>query len=416
MENCINDAEVSASLYAGGIAGWSSRYIRKCTNNGSLENNSACAGGIAGYNSFEVSDCVNYGSIGKPNLAHTVGGICGEAKEMIISNCENYGTVYGILQIGGIAGNITEPEWADGYMDSCSNYGMIIAAESSSKIGGICGNGNGNIINCINSGDISVGKSSMYIGGIGGDLGNVYTLVNCINTGKITGTGAMYVGGIAGKIYGSSFGNCVSTGALNITNGSYAANIVGEWVSDYYAITNCYALNNNFSADAVAEENCRVISQKSLSTDAPQLTSSVSVGDYTGNDLVQALNALVWREYTESEYYLYYPLCFWKYQDGIWMRAGAVSVKTTEDAVAELLTVFPLKSGTSLKDYNVLAATYLASGKMQDVIGLDFIDEYDTPTYLEEIDGSSLKFSTFKILILDEKYSPYQPVVTVSGS
>lgn len=415
VEDCINHSAVSSSEYAGGIVGWSSQYIRRCVNNGSLADAESYAGGIVGYASYLIDDCVNYGTIGNLSNTWAAGGICGQGTEMLITNCDNYGEIYGTYQIGGIAGYIAEPYWSDCFINACSNYGLITTADYSSEIGGICGRGYGNIVNCINTGDLSVGASSAYVGGIGGELSDVYKLLNCINTGNITSDQADCVGGIAGTISGWNFGNCVSTGTLNINNGSYTALIVGEWLSEYDddVLENCYALGDNYSAGTAPEQNCSVINQSSLSTDSPQLTTSVSAGDYTGNDLIQALNAFVWNDYIENEYHWYDSLCFWQYENGTWKRVCAISAKMSETDTA-LLTTVSMAPDTSADDYTVFAASYLESGKMSDIIILDFYTENGDGTYLVEMDLSSMTYSTLKVMIVDADYVPYQPEVTVT--
>ena len=413
IEDCINDAAVSAPESAGGIAGHSGYYIRRCINNGSLTNAQTYVGGIAGYAAYSIEDCINYGTIGNLSNAKSVGGICGQGEDLMIMYCENFGEIYGTGQIGGIAGRIAVPYWSMSYINDCSNDGLITAAANSREIGGICGSGYGEMISCINTGNLAVGAASTYVGGIVGAQNA--RLLNCINTGSITGDRADRVGGIAGSYDSWVFENCVSTGTLAIDSGSYVALLVGECPSeseyDIPVLKNCYALGNNYSASVVREENCGVIRQSTLSTDHPKLTASVSAGDYTGSDLIEALNAFVWSDYTENMFHD--SLCFWQYENGMWKRACAVSAWTSTTTL-DLLTMFPLEPATVADDYTVFAACYLEDGQMSEVIIPDFCTEYGDRFYLAKMELYSTPYATLKVMVVDADSVPCQSAVTVT--
>ena len=97
LENCENRSSVKGTNCVGGIAGGSSsRNIKRCTNNGTVENNTnkyIFIGGIIGYaykTSFE--DCANYGNITSTGMY--VGGIAGRTLEnSSILNVFSYGDV-----------------------------------------------------------------------------------------------------------------------------------------------------------------------------------------------------------------------------------------------------------------------------------------------------------------------------------
>ena len=109
------------NLYCGGIAGWSSNTITRCTNNGSIyvtgragekrDNREAGAGyvgGICGATKAELSYCINKGEItGQTEASSTYyAGVIGyitSDSDAVVSYCVNAAKVSG-SNVGGIAG------------------------------------------------------------------------------------------------------------------------------------------------------------------------------------------------------------------------------------------------------------------------------------------------------------------------
>ena len=146
-----------------------------------------CLNGLKG----NVYNCVNYANVN----VETGGGIIGILiGKHIISNCKNYGTIYGS---GGIVGSSNGiGGWADEvdeYMHkiiNCGNYGNIIN-ETGNYCGGIAGYFNGEIEGCFNKAEIK--SSGHYSGGIVGSIHG--RVINCYNNeSNISGENS--VGGI----------------------------------------------------------------------------------------------------------------------------------------------------------------------------------------------------------------------------
>lgn len=97
----------------------------------SVTNKKSRTGGIVGYSRGNISNCENYATV---NGNEEVGGICGrfDSSKDAITSCANYGSVVGTDDyVGGIIGY-----FASGTVQDCANYGYI---EGSNIIGGIAG-------------------------------------------------------------------------------------------------------------------------------------------------------------------------------------------------------------------------------------------------------------------------------------
>ena len=187
--------------------------------------------GLIGYNNGAILNLnIESGTISSSEVA--LGAIAG-ANNGIINNCtssENVsisstackfmedGEPYGAA-VGGIVGeNLLE-----GTISNCINNADI---ENESKLaGGIAGYNYGIIENCENNAYIKTGKAlkvigsySSQVGGIAGCCGDVYlknalnsSIRNCVNNGKIEGTGRT-IGGICGYSSNCKIENCSNNG------------------------------------------------------------------------------------------------------------------------------------------------------------------------------------------------------------
>ena len=112
LENCENHSSVKGTKSVGGIAGSSTyKNIKRCTNYGTVENNTSYIGGIIGYAyGTSIEDCANYGKI--TSTGRYAGGIAGTTKaNSSIQNVFSYGDVTytydsGII-IGYVRGTLT---------------------------------------------------------------------------------------------------------------------------------------------------------------------------------------------------------------------------------------------------------------------------------------------------------------------
>ena len=113
----------------------------------------------------------------------------------------------------------------------------LISNTMASPLGGIAATNTGTVQNCVNNGTIST-SGSTYAGGICGVRKNI--IRRCVNTGQIrshghpTGTEGLRVGGICGKMSGttSTIDQCMNSGAVSASSTTsrpaYAGGISGS--------------------------------------------------------------------------------------------------------------------------------------------------------------------------------------------
>lgn len=153
VENCKNQAHVSADINVGGIAGnmgideddpednaagsndiSTDTYLSSCIlsnsrNLGIVEAKKNGVGGIVGYmGNGVIYKCVNVGKV-TTTTGDYAGGICGQSKG-VIRNCSSASTVSGALYVGGIAGEADE-------IRDCKS--MVVLTDYDSYVGAICG-------------------------------------------------------------------------------------------------------------------------------------------------------------------------------------------------------------------------------------------------------------------------------------
>ena len=226
ITNCTNESEISSSHgnNVGGIAGYifnitninddtiqpSILVIEDCNNianitvskdprsNVKLEK----IGGIAGHiysGESKIVNCINEGKIeivnyinkGYNEAENETGGIIGEdgSNSSEYMNCENKGEIIGYDRIGGIVGSISGMTGYTRKVLECTNSGNI----TGHIVGGIIGYISNEITyveNCSNKGNLSrednLNKIWAYIGGIIGETGQgQYVIDGCTNSGKL---------------------------------------------------------------------------------------------------------------------------------------------------------------------------------------------------------------------------------------
>ncbi|WP_303322464.1 GLUG motif-containing protein, partial [Cloacibacillus evryensis] len=227
IERCENRAAVTGTLimesvgensYCAGIAARNYGRISSCLNNARVEGGAAagisCENGSNRYatdlyqaEKAVIEGCENSGEIiGKAGGRATAGGVAVTANSYTLKNCKNSGPVKG-------RGN--------------SALGGIVA-ETDSRTGAK----SSSIDGCVNSGSVTLegDGSGSGVGGIVGGTGGITKILNCRNTGNVSGPNAP-VGGIAGRLggkAGTSISNCVNSGTITssyIDNESYAGGI-----------------------------------------------------------------------------------------------------------------------------------------------------------------------------------------------
>lgn len=171
VDNCSNASSIiQTGSYGAGIVGMAGEFasISNCYNSGKVVSTGNGAAGIVGMNIGSVSLCQNDGEI--------IGGGTGEAGGIVsahagtIDRCVNNATVKSLLNVGGIAGNIT------------SAYGK------------------GDITNCIDNGIVVITGTGTYLGAIGGYLAGTPKFENNLFDISININGSIAGFGRAGNI------------------------------------------------------------------------------------------------------------------------------------------------------------------------------------------------------------------------
>ena len=156
------------------------------------------------------------------------GGIVGKGNNYVaISNCSNGADISGDY-VGGIVGN------GCGNVSRCSNSGYI---KGNVAGGGISGTMTSRISECYNTGRVVA-----YNNGSGGIMGfsqREVTIENCYNMGRVYGT-AQFAGGIGGFLVKGLVKNCYNAGDLSGSQGTVGG-IIGSSFNG--TVDNIYYLN-----------------------------------------------------------------------------------------------------------------------------------------------------------------------------
>ena len=235
IENCVTATGSSVKgQRTGGLVGRiEGGSIINCTNYANVFDiegqDEGGPGGITGAaahdaNSTEhpeiiISGCENYGSVETYNT-YNVGGIAGtlrnadsDTEKVIIRDSHNYGTIKGKTLVGGITGSVQ-----NAVIEDSTNEGTITVEQSgTSQIGGIAGNATKGslIINTRNKADITA-ENSGIVGGIVGSVTDGSTIKDSVNENDITGLNS--VGGIAGEVKEGRIENTQNSGKITGTS------------------------------------------------------------------------------------------------------------------------------------------------------------------------------------------------------
>ena len=204
-----------------------------------------------------------------------IGGIAGYCSESAIENSINMasisfsGRASWDMYTGGIVGYFDTYNY-EGGIKNCANYGKILNNGSSwdSYLGGIVGKYYLYkaiwLRNCLNYGNIKDNgstKQKTYIGGITGYSSGSEGIENCVNLGRFSAINSKkYIGGIGGYLKVSNVYNC------------------------YWDKASCTDASGSFPEQTPANS-------ASFSNTTFELDEAVSVGNYTGTSLIDALNA-----------------------------------------------------------------------------------------------------------------------------
>lgn len=161
ISGCESSAAIAAESSAGGIAGTNLGVLIDCSNSGSinavytdseinadeldpedLKNISADnvigksdIGGIAGFSSGIIQRCSNSGTVGYQHTGYNIGGIVGR-QSGLLNSCKNTGSVFGRKDVGGIAGQMEPYRSIEFSEDAAQRLGaeMDILSESIDKL------------------------------------------------------------------------------------------------------------------------------------------------------------------------------------------------------------------------------------------------------------------------------------------
>ncbi len=259
----------SKSQYVGGIAGYAIGNVSSCTNTGDILATSyistgnattdeagyeaaagggQCTGGIVG--SLRGEKTSGYAGVG------TVGSDAGidaqGADPLVLSDCQNLGSVISLVDVGGIAGSAgtytTITRCANGDAAQVRKDDTVARIEGTRWnkpcIGGIVGETFGEVSYSRNHGEVTTTNIGYYIGGI---VGNVYyyndysgqkaqpnpEVFACYNTGQVSCTASLRRGAIVGGnggyihdclyLYGTAnLADDVNIAAIGENDGTYA--------------------------------------------------------------------------------------------------------------------------------------------------------------------------------------------------
>jgi len=180
--------------------------------------------------------------IGYDQQQYGIGSFVGGNFNGVIENCESYANVYGISEVGGLAGNKGQTMGLCKVLNS-RFYGNVVA--TGNHVGGIIGRG------YPEEGEVRTAPNSPWV-----------TIVGCTVTGSITGKN--YVGGIFGaetstiQCWGNDFGgdsfSANSSGSIRNNSFTGKINASGNYVgaiAGYLESLNRYSVvaDNYYSAD-----------------------------------------------------------------------------------------------------------------------------------------------------------------------
>ena len=161
------------------------------------------------------------------------GGIVGKCNNtIVILNCSNNVDISGTY-VGGILG------YGPGKVCQCFNSGYI---KGNTSAGGISGILTKEITECFNMGKVITINGGDGCGGILGTTQRDVTIVNCYNTGRISGS-ARFSGGIGGFVVKGIVKNCYNVGDLSnnegIVGGIIGFNNFSGTADNLYYLNNC---------------------------------------------------------------------------------------------------------------------------------------------------------------------------------
>lgn len=197
-----------------------------------------------------ISNCHVYsGSITTSMIISSAAGIVSYtsavAGDITIENCSNAASISGSENCGGIIGDASGTASYTVTVENCTNTATISSSTfgSTADTGGIIGLGTYlDVSDCTNSGDVT-NTSGVILGGIIGLMSTSCSIESCVNNGDVTATSSSYAGGICGFNSGSNtYANCTNNGDVS-NSGNHVAGVVCNLTSRI-TITGCTNTGN----------------------------------------------------------------------------------------------------------------------------------------------------------------------------
>ncbi len=301
LRNSVNYGEITATQgTTGAVVGrnYNSSLVTDCVNYGTVFGTANC-GGIAGRCEEKsiTKNSINYGDIQVNNL--TPGGIVGSSiYDSLVTNCINYGSVTGYHYIGGVVG---ETEYST--ISHCKNFGTVTVLEAHRDgTGGIVGgtdvntpNGTSYILYCENYGEVK--SDTGDAGGIGGILGVVYKNIyisNSANFGSLSGD-AVISGILAdlSTIANAYIEKCYNMGDINGKNDNIGG--IGGHFAGHSIIKDCYNTGN------ITTSTNNVGGILATNIGSSEITNCYNTGKISGVSSVGGIFGVAGSQNTKSE-------------------------------------------------------------------------------------------------------------------
>ncbi|MDC7236007.1 MAG: GLUG motif-containing protein [Spirochaetales bacterium] len=234
----LESVDVTGQNQAGGLIGSTAAgtIVRNVEVSGSISGISEI-GGIAG----DFSEAFIYDSRSFVNVSGTdrVGAFFGKSQASTAESCSASGTVSGTSDLGGFGGLLDSLD-----IDNCT--ASVNVTGTGAQIGGFAGTlASSDLL------EVAVDGNIQGDGNVGGFAGYITqtSLSRCSATGTATGS-ANYTGGFVGGLYDSQIVECWATGDVNGVNGvgGFAGN---HEVTSSGAVTRAFATGNVSGSDSV---------------------------------------------------------------------------------------------------------------------------------------------------------------------
>jgi hypothetical protein len=266
-----------------------------------------------------VSNVTNNTSISTASGTQ-IGGLIGNARNVTISNCNQYGNVSSARLSGLIVGYAEN----DCIIEDCLVQSCSITSSNTSdgRIAGIAGYvpGDNVIIRRCEINDVTVTSIGNKAGGIFGESFNASlkihecAIINCVI--EVTGSGRDYAGGIGGwdRNVAIDIDDCyVDVNTSIIVDGSYAGGIMGRIVVAGSTVDNCYScasVSGSSSIGGLVGANSGTWTNCYWNTDTGPASSAAGIGKTTlelqtpttNSGIYSAWDDTIWDFGTASDY------------------------------------------------------------------------------------------------------------------